>query len=148
MTYVRATFVLVTYMSILGLSQLLLTRFSWNFKGSFLGASRTDSNSQVDICPGNICPGDICPYQEYLSCYWPDFDETLMVGSWQHVEHILQSAWHLSRQHLSWWHLSISGISQLLLTRCWPNFKGRFLDPFFNRCQSLWWYLSSQHWSW
>ena len=32
---------------------------------------------QGDICPGNICPGDICPYQEYLSCKWPDFDETL-----------------------------------------------------------------------
>ena len=29
------------------------------------------------ICPGDICPGDICPYQEYLSCYWPDFDQTL-----------------------------------------------------------------------
>ena len=33
------------------------------------------------------------------------------------------------RQHLSWWHLSISGISQLLVTRFWPNFKGRFLGP-------------------
>ena len=53
--------------------------------------------------------------------------------------------WHLSRQHLSWRQLSISGISQLLLTRCWPNIKGRFLEPFFNRCQPLWGYLSSQH---
>ena len=33
-------------------------------------------------------------------------------------------------QHLSWWHLSISAISQLLLARFWPNFKGRFLGPF------------------
>ena len=31
----------------------------------------------------------------------------------------------LSRQHLSSQHLSISGISQLLLTRFWPNFRGR-----------------------
>ena len=32
-------------------------------------------------------------------------------------------------KHLIWGHLSISGISQLLLTQCWPNFKGRFLEP-------------------
>ena len=62
--------------SMSAISQQLLTRFWLNFKGSFLGASRTDSNYQVDTCPGNICPGDICPYQEYLSCYWPDFDKT------------------------------------------------------------------------
>ena len=37
---------------------------------------------------------------------------------------------HLFRQHLSWQHLSISGKSQLLLTRFWPNFKCRFLEPF------------------
>ena len=43
----------------------------------------------MDICPGIICPGDICPYQEYLSCYWPDFDETLKVASWEHLEQIL-----------------------------------------------------------
>ena len=54
----------------------------------------------------------------------------------------------MSRQPLSWGHLSISGISQLLLTRCWPNFKGMFLEPFFNRLQPLWGYLSSQHLSW
>ena len=34
---------------------------------------------------------------------------------------------HLYRQHFSWQHLSISGISQLLLALFWPNFKGRFL---------------------
>ena len=26
--------------------------------------------------------------QQYLSCYWPDFDETLKVGSWEHQEQI------------------------------------------------------------
>ena len=26
--------------------------------------------------------------QQYLSCYWPDFDETLKVGSWEHLEKI------------------------------------------------------------
>ena len=30
---------------------------------------------------------------------------------------------------MSWRHLSISGISQLILTRFWPNFKCRFLGP-------------------
>ena len=43
----------------------------------------------MDICPCNICPGDICPYQQYLSCYWPDFDQILKVGSWDLFEHIL-----------------------------------------------------------
>ena len=33
-----------------------------NFKGRFLGTSKTDSNCHGDICPGNISPGDICPY--------------------------------------------------------------------------------------
>ena len=61
----------------------------WNFKCRFLGPSGTDSNCHGDICPCNICPGDICPYQEYLSCYWPDSDETFNVGSWQHLEQIL-----------------------------------------------------------
>ena len=46
-----------------------------------MGTSRTDSNYQVDICSGNICPGDICPNQEYLSCYWLNFNQTLKVGS-------------------------------------------------------------------
>ena len=66
------------------MSQLLLTRFWPNFKGRFLGPSLTDSNCHSDICPGNICPGDICPYQEYLNCYWSDFDQTLKVGFWNH----------------------------------------------------------------
>ena len=34
---------------------------------------------------------------------------------------------YLSSQHLSWWHLPISGMFQLLLTWFWPNIKGRFL---------------------
>ena len=35
----------------------------------------------------------------------------------------------MSRKNLSWWDLSITGISQLLWTQCWPNFKGRFREP-------------------
>ena len=26
--------------------------------------------------------------QQFLFCYWPDFDETLNVGSWEHLEQI------------------------------------------------------------
>ena len=54
-----------------------------------------------------------------LTRFWWNFKS---LGSWEH--HSLE---HLSRQHLSWWHPSISGISQLLLTRFWWNFKGSFL---------------------
>ena len=60
--------------SMSAISQLLLTRFWWNFKGRFLWTFRTDSTCQGDICPRNICPRDICPYQEYISFNWPDFD--------------------------------------------------------------------------
>ena len=27
-------------------------------------------------------------FWQYLSCYWPDFDETLKVDSWEHLEQI------------------------------------------------------------
>ena len=47
--------------SMSAISQLLLTRFWWNFKRRLLVTSRTDSNCHSDICLGNICPGDICP---------------------------------------------------------------------------------------
>ena len=73
------------HMSISGISQLLLTWFWWNIKGRFLGTSRTDSNCHSDICPCNICLCDICPYQEYFSYYWPNFDQTLKLGFWDHL---------------------------------------------------------------
>ena len=83
---------------------------------------------EVPNCPCDICP---CPYLEYLSCYLPDFDETLNVVSWEHLEQIpiIKLTFVLSRQHLPWGRLSISGISRLLLTWCWTNFRGRFLEP-------------------
>ena len=40
-------------LSISRLSQLLLTRFWWNFEGKFLGTFRTDSNCHRDIFPVN-----------------------------------------------------------------------------------------------
>ena len=57
------------------------------FKCGCLGPSLS-AKCHSDICPDNICPGNICPYQEYLSCCWPDFDQTLKVGSWDHFEQI------------------------------------------------------------
>ena len=65
----------------IAISQLLLARFWSNFKQRVLGAYTTDYN-----CHRRICPGNICPYQQYLSCYWPDFDQTLNKGSWEHIQ--------------------------------------------------------------
>ena len=64
------------HLSISAISQLLITWFWPNFKGRFLGPSWTDSNYHGDICRGNIFHGDICPYQEYISCYWQNFQQT------------------------------------------------------------------------
>ena len=52
--------------------------------------------------------------QQYLSCYQPDFDETLSVDSWEHLEQIpiVKATFVLATLHLS-----ILGISQLLLTQ-------------------------------
>ena len=85
---VKWTFVLLHFfgrhLSISAIPQLLLTRFRSNFKAMFLGSSITVANCHRDICPGNICPCDICPYQEYLSCYWSDFDQSLKAGSYNY----------------------------------------------------------------
>merc|ERR1711942_291781 len=76
------------YLSISAITQLLLARIGSNFKQRVLVTNTTDYNCHHDICPGNICAGDICPYQQYLSCYWPDFDQTLNKGSWEHIQQI------------------------------------------------------------
>ena len=79
---------------------LFLTRFGLNFKVSFMGPSLTDVNSHRDICQ--------------------KFDP---------IRTIQLSKLHLPTQHLSWWYLSISAKSHLLLTQFWPNFKVSFLAP-------------------
>ena len=66
----------------------------------------------MDICPQDKCCLDKCHHnswvlhendfahpppppppgtqcQQYLSCYWPDFDETLKEASWNHLKQIL-----------------------------------------------------------
>ena len=79
--------------SMSAISQLLLTRFWWKLKGRFLGTSKTDSRFMVTFvqASGIICSHNIFPYQEYLSCYWPDYDEILKVGSWEHLEEVFGS---------------------------------------------------------
>ena len=76
------------HLSISAISQLLLVQFWPNFKCRFPWPLWTYSNCHNDICPGYICPCNICPYKEYLSCYWSNFDQTLKVGSWDHLKHI------------------------------------------------------------
>ena len=62
----------------------------------------------------------------------------MKVCSKNHFNSYQLSQRHLLRQHLSWKHLSISGISQLLLVWFWPNFKSRFLKQFstYTNCHS------------
>ena len=73
---------------LLGSNISAVTGLIWIFKQRVLGTYTTDYNCHHDICPGNICPGDICPYQQYLTCYWPDLDQTLNKGSWEHIQQI------------------------------------------------------------
>ena len=83
----------------------------------------------MDICSYIICPGNICPYQQYLSCYRPDFDQTSKSGT------------ICSRcQHVTWRHLSLLAISQLLLNEFWtklflPNI---FLELIFSGPDFFW----------
>ena len=67
------------------ISQLLLIRVWSNFESRALGTSTRYSNCHCDICPGDICPINICPYQQYLSCYWLNLDQTLKAGSWHNI---------------------------------------------------------------
>ena len=85
--FIQSTFILVTFVHIRNISSVtdsILTKFT----GRLLWYSLTDANCHGDICPGNICPDKIGPCQDYLSCYWPDFDKTLKVASWEHLEQI------------------------------------------------------------
>ena len=57
----------ITVSNISAVTDPILTKFQ--------GPSLTDTNCHGEICPGNICNGNICKYQEYLSCYWTNFDQ-------------------------------------------------------------------------
>ena len=84
------------HLSISGIYQLLLTRFWPNFKGRFLGQSITDAKCHGDIFPGNIFPGIICPFPEYLSCCWPNNEQTFWTQLWGLNDNIFCSKffWH------------------------------------------------------
>ena len=58
-----------------------------------------------------------------LTQFWPDLNGRFL-GTSRTDSNSHHSRWHLSRQFLSWLHLSISDISQLLLSQFWPDFKG------------------------
>ena len=76
--------------SMSSISRLLLIRFWWKLKCSFMGTSRTDSNYQVDICSGNICPGDISIsgiYRLLLIRCWPNFKFRFLEPSLTDVNH-------------------------------------------------------------
>ena len=85
------------YLSISGISKVLVTQFWPNFKGSFLGPYLTDANCHGDICLGNkyvlatyihirIISAVTDPiftkllrpnfFQQNLSCYWPAINQT------------------------------------------------------------------------
>ena len=107
--------------------------------------SRTDCSHQVDICPGSICPGDIC----HISKFSAGTDPILM-KLWMQLPGTIFSrcqplCWYLSNQHMSWWHLSISRISQLLPTQFWPNLKGifpkRILTSYFRTISIYPWFV-------
>ena len=119
------------------ISQLLLTWFWPNFKSRFQGPFWTDSNCHDDICPGNNCPGNICPYQNYLSCYWPDFDQTLKVDSWENLEVIPT--------------VMVTFVQAIFVLATFVHIRNISADTagnLFNRCQLSWWHLSQQHLSW
>ena len=64
----------------------------------------------------HVCPGDICPYKQYLSCYWSNFDQTLIVGYWEHLEQILNGI--VTFVQATFVHISnISAVTDSILTK-------------------------------
>ena len=76
------------HLSISGISQLLLPRFWPNFKSRFLGPSWTVPTVMVTCVQATFVLATFVHNQEYLSCYWPNFDQTSKVDCWDHLEMI------------------------------------------------------------
>ena len=133
-----------TEISMSAISQLLLTWFWPDFKDRFLGPSWTDFNCYSDIRSGNICPGDICSYQEYL-WYWPNFDQTLNLGSWEHLKEIPTVTVTFDKATFvlaTFVHIrNISAVIDPILTKLWRRVPGTI----FNRCQFSRGHLFRQH---
>ena len=87
----------------------------------------TLDNCQMDICPCNICPGNICSYQQYLSCYWPNFDQISKSALWDHPYQQMSTVTVTFVR--ATFDLATVCPYQLLLNQFWQNFKGKFLEP-------------------
>ena len=74
------------HLSISGISQLLLIQFWPSFKCRILEPCLKDAN-----CHGDIYPGNICPYQQFLSCYWSDFDQTFRTQFFFQTQNLFQT---------------------------------------------------------
>ena len=106
----------------------------------YLGSSLTDN-----ICHSNICPGNICPYKEYISCHWPDFNQTLKVSSWNHLSQMLIVTVTFVRATFllaTFVHIrNISAVTEHILTKPFgPNFLHALisLDPKFCWPTNFW----------
>ena len=62
------------------ISQLFLAQFKPNFKGRFVGSTTTITTTIWRITPTTPTTQTQC--QQYISCYWPDFNQTLKAGLW------------------------------------------------------------------
>ena len=104
------------------LSQLLLTRFWWNFIGRFHGISRTGFN-----CHGTFVQATFVlvtfVHIRNISAVTDSISTKLSRKVFGTIFNRCQLVWwHLSRQHISWQHLYISATSQLWLIWFWLNF--------------------------
>ena len=81
--------------------------------------------SQGNLSMQHLFWWHICPYQQYLSCYLTNFDQTSRVGFWGHLYCIsFMSGWPFSSQHLS-----IYPYQQYI--HCyWPNLYHTFWTQF------------------
>ena len=93
---------------------------------------------------------------QYLSCYWPDFDQTLKVGSWDHLSQMptvtvtfVQVTFFLETFVQATFVPATFVPSTIVHLRCyWPNFDQTFwpmflqalifMDPKFSRPTIVW----------
>ena len=108
------------------------------FPNSDTPPTRPPTRPPVKVQPETQC-------QQYLSCYWPDFDQALKIGFWDHLEQI-SSAMATFVQAIfvlvTFIHIkNISADTDPILTKFWR------LVPvtLFNRCQLSQWHLFRQH---
>ena len=125
------------HLSISGISQLLLPRFWPNFKSRFLGPSWTVPTVMVTCVQATFVLATFVHNQEYLSCYWPNFDQTSKVDCWDHLEMIPTiMATFVEATFVLATFVHIRKISAFAAW-FWPNFKSRF--------QLSWQHLSRQY---